>query len=153
MAEDKGGRPEITEEQKKEMVQKLEPYLKSGLSIRKALIEAEIPRSTFYDLMEKDQWFSDQINRFRQFVSIMLNSTVVALLQDIVQKKNKGEKLTKDDLDLLKWYATTSTQTRDEYGERREIGLFDPEAEIQRVKKELEQMSKDKGGEDNVSNQ
>ena len=149
--ENKEGRPAITEEEKKQMVQKLEPYLKSGLSIRKAVIEAKIPRSTFYDLMAKDKEFSDQIDRFRQFLPIMLNSTIVSHLQSIVLKQNPPagkEKvpLTEEDIAFLKWFATTSTLTKEEYGERKDISFFDPEAEIQRVKIALEEMSRDKGG-------
>lgn len=50
MSKDKhqGGRPKISEETKNEMLSKLEPYLKSGVSIRKALIEDQIPAATFY---------------------------------------------------------------------------------------------------------
>ncbi|HSW88831.1 MAG TPA: hypothetical protein VLG12_06740, partial [Candidatus Saccharimonadales bacterium] len=61
----KGGRPEISEIQKEEILRKLQPYLQSGISISKALQEVHIPPSTFYDLMKKDQRFSDKITRFK----------------------------------------------------------------------------------------
>jgi hypothetical protein len=135
------GRPAITEEDKQEMLQKLEPYLKSGLSIRKALKEAEIPSSTFFDIMSKDLKFAEQINRFRQFVSVLLNNAIVRKLQDIIKKQNAGTELTKDDTDFLKWFATNSNLTREEFGERKDIGLYDPEIEIQKIAGLIDELS------------
>jgi len=139
---DLGGRPEISEEDKKQMVSKLEPYLKSGLSIRKSLFEAQIPKSSFYKAMERDEEFRDQIGRFRQFVSVLLNNSVIRLLQNIVKTQNtEGKVLTKDDIAFLQWFADHSTLTKDEFGSRKEISLYDPEVEIQRVKSLLEEGS------------
>jgi len=129
------------------MVRKLEPFLKSGLSMRKALKEAQIPRSTFYDIMDRDPEFSDQIERHRQFLSIMLNNAVVKHLQDIIAIQNtplteeqkkaglKVQPMAKEDVDFLKWFATNSNLTREEYGERKEVSTFDPEAELNKVAK------------------
>jgi len=129
----KVGRPEISEGQKEEIVSKLEPYLKSGLRITKALREAGIPRSNFYKLMDRDLVFRDKIDRFRQFLSIMLNNAMVGQLQDIIIKQKSEEDLTSDDINFLKWFALNSNATKGEFGERKEVGLYDPEAEIQRI--------------------
>lgn len=140
------GRPETTEEEKRAMAQKLEPYLKSGLSIRKALREAQIPRSTFYDILQKDSDFSDQIERFKQFLSIMNNNAIVTHLQNIIALQNtplteeqikqglKFQPIPKEDVDFIKWFSTNSNLTREEYGERREISAFDPEEELNKIK-------------------
>jgi len=137
----KEGRPETTSEQKTEMLQKLEPYLRSGLSVRKSLREAQVPSSTFYDIMARDIEFSEQINRFRQYVPILLNNTLVRELQDIVKKKSEGKELTKDDMDFLKWFATNSNLTREEFGERKDIGLVDPEVELNKLMGLIEEQS------------
>jgi hypothetical protein len=148
MAEENvGGRPEITEEQKKEMLQKLEAFLKSGLSVRKALREAQVPNSSFYKLMERDEGFREQINRFRQFLSVVFNNTVIRYLRAIIEKQNDGEELTKEDVEFLKWFATNSNLTKEEYGERKDIGLYDPEAEIRRIAGLIDEASA-KGNED-----
>ena len=141
------GRPETTEEQKQEMLQKLEPYLKSGLSVRKSLKEAQIPSSTFYDILSRDTKFSEQIDRFQQFIPVLLNSSIVRQLQSIIQKQNIGSStpLTKEDIDFLKWFATNSNLTKEEYGERKEIGLVDPEAELQRIKELIAEQSLPEG--------
>lgn len=129
----KGGRPPINEEQKKQMLSKLEPYLKSGLSVRKALKEAQISSATFYRIMDKDEGFREQIDRFRQFVAVLLNNSLVRELQNIIKKQNDGQPLTSEDKSFLWKFATTSNLTREEFGERKTIGLYDPEVEIQRV--------------------
>ena len=133
------GRPEITDEEKKSILQKLEPYLKSGLSVRKALLEAKIPNSTFYMLMDRDEEFLEQINLFKQFVSVMLNSSIVNQIHDIISRQSKGETLLREDVEFMKWFATNSNLTRDEYGERKEVGTYDPEAEIHRINKLIEE--------------
>lgn len=56
----KMGRPPMTQKQRDLVVQKLKPFLQSGLSIRKACLEAGIPRSTLYYLMETDKDFADK---------------------------------------------------------------------------------------------
>ena len=144
------GRPEITEEQKKDMLDKVKPYLTSGLSIRKSLREAGIPRASFYNIMDRDEEFRSKIDQFRQFTSIMLNNAVIRHLQDIIRRQNfepteeqkaKGIfklPLSKDDLEFLKWFATNSNLTREEFGERKDVGFYDPEAEIQRLARIME---------------
>lgn len=150
--ENKEGRPAMTPEEKAEkiklMSQKLEPYLKSGLSIRKALAEAKISKTDFYRMMEEVDSFRDTINQFRQFVAVLSNNAIVRELMFIIDKQNgneakhvKPEKLSRDDREFLKWFVLSSTLTKDEFGERKDISLFDPEAEIQKVKGLLEDMT------------
>lgn len=135
-----GGRPATTQEEKKEMLSKVEPYLKSGLSVKKTLMEAGIPTSSFYKLMDTDEVFKAKVEQYRQFTSILLNNAIVRHLQNIIKKQNElpesGKRaglLAKEDIDFLKWFATTSNLTREEYGERKDVGFYDPEAEIQRL--------------------
>jgi hypothetical protein len=145
----KEGRPETTAEQKQEMLRKLEPYLKSGLSIRKSLREAQIPTSTFYDIMNRDVEFSEQINRFRQFVAVLLNSAVVKQLQDIIRKQSEGKGLEREDIEFLKWFANNSNLTREEFGERKDVALVDPEVELNKVMTLIEEQSTKENNNDN----
>jgi len=147
---DKGGRPEITEEQKEEIVQKLEPYLKSGINITKALLQAQIPRSTFYDLLKKDPKFSDKISRNMQFLSILLNSALVKRLQDIVKKQNEGITISTEEEAFMKWFALNSNLTKEEYGERKKLSTYDPESEVQKLAKMIDDAS-EKGEEDGTT--
>ncbi len=151
MAEEtKTGRPKTyTEEEKRDIVQKLEPYLKGGLAVSKALLEANIPKSSFYDMMAQDENFRDKINQFRNFTAILLNNALIGELQTIIKKQSgytdeqgkkvKPQKLTKEDKDFLWKFALNSNLTKSEFGERKDLNLFDPEAEIQKVKALLEE--------------
>lgn len=152
MAEEKnkGGRPPLTPEEKnqkiQEMSQKLEPYLKSGLSVRKALAEAQISKDMFYRMMDEDEGFRDKIDTFKNFVSVLLNNTLIRELQSIIEKQNgnetkgiKPQRLDAIDIGFLKWFALNSNSTKEEWGERKDVTLFDPETEIQKVKKMIEE--------------
>ncbi len=140
------GRPELSQQEKNEMLQKIEPYLKCGLSVRKALLEVKIPNSTFYRLMEEDGYFREQIGRFRQFTAVLINNALVRELQFIIEKQNGSEirkirpqPLNKDDRAFLQWFALNCNQAKEEFGRRERIDMFDPEAEIQKVKRIIEE--------------
>jgi len=141
--QNKGGRPSLTLEEKaekiKDMSQKLEPYLKSGLSIRKALAEVKISKTDFYRMMDSEEGFRDTIYTFRQFTAVLLNNAIVHELMAIVEKQNRNEPLSKVDRQFLFWFALNSNNTKEEWGRRENISLYDPEAEIQKIKAILEE--------------
>lgn len=132
-----GGRPRLTEEQKKQrkdlLVTKIEPYLKSGISINKALREAKIANSEFYKYMAEDEFFGEKIERFKQYTSILINSVLVNHLHFIIRKQNRGEQLTQENVAFLFWFAINNNLMFEEYGNRPAISPFDPEAELQKM--------------------
>ncbi len=145
VAKDKGGRPFLTDAQKtnrKEyLLSKLEPYLKSGLSINKSLQEAQIFNSEFYKYMKEDRLFGEKIAKFRQYISVLANHIIVTELLGIVEKQNgdeanniKPQSLRKDEIDFLWWFALNANVCREEWGRRQNVTSFDPEFELQRVK-------------------
>jgi len=144
------GRPSLTQEQrdqrKAELLQKVEPYLKTGLSVNKALRETRIANSEFYKYMDEDEFFREKISLFRQYIPILLNNILIRELHIIAQKQNgnplKGispQPLSRDDRDFLFKFALKSNLTKEEWGNRDQVQLFDPEVEIQRVKVIIEQ--------------
>ncbi|MBI3397422.1 hypothetical protein HY045_03010, partial [Candidatus Woesebacteria bacterium] len=94
--------------------QKLEPYLCSGLSIRKACNEARVGRAWLYTLMERDENFADQIARAEQYLSVIVNGIIFRELLRIVIKQQNNEKLSTLDQDFLMWFVVHSTSTREE---------------------------------------
>lgn len=144
----KRGRPPISEEMKREMVSKIEPYLKSGLSIRMSVMEAHISRATFYRLMQEDDHFRDQIDHFRNFVSVLVNNALVRELMTIVDKQRgnpekniQPQPLSKDDKRFLWKFVLSSNLCKEEYGRREQVSTFDPEEEIQRIRQLIEDNS------------
>jgi len=135
-------RPQITDESKKIVVQRLEPYLKAGLSIRKACLQAQIPRSTVYYFMERDPSFLDQITRFQQYLSVILTNSLFTQLCHIVRKQNENKELSKTDIKFLFWYVLHCKQMSDQFGRRINIDdLYDPELEIQRLNRLIDDNS------------
>lgn len=61
----KAGKKPLVDNEVDSIFRRLEPFLKKGLSLNKACLEAQIPKSTAYDLYreyeefaELDDWFS-----------------------------------------------------------------------------------------------
>lgn len=147
--------PNKKKQRQLEVLDKLRPYLRGGLSVKKACLEADVPKSTAYDWMSKDKWFLDQINRDLQFLSVLGTNAVVAQLHDIIQKQNEmvkvggrehKQELNKEDIKFLKWFVTNSSKTREEFSPRQEIvASYDPEVEYQRITELLETAPDDVG--------
>lgn len=141
-----GGRPRLTPEQlaekKSKLLQKIEPYLKTGLSVNKALHEAKIFNSEFYRYMREDEFFRDEVNRYKQYISVLVNQAIVTELFRIAEKQNGRETtqpLSKDDHKFLWWLALKHNSCKEEWGRRKNIDSFDPAEEIQRVKRLVEE--------------
>ena len=128
------GRPPITQQEKNLILHKLEPYLKAGLSVKKALVQAQVPNSTFYKLMAEDREFMENIRRFQQYLSIFLSNVLAQHLFDIALKQSRGEKLLWQDLKFLFWFSLNSNATKEEFGRRTNSQQnYDPELEIKRI--------------------
>lgn len=141
----KGGRPAVSEHEKYLILSKVEPYLKKGLSIRKSLHEAKISRATFYRIMEKDERFRDQIARFQQYISVLVCKAIYNHLLYIREKQTGNEeknispqKLDKDDIKFLFWFALNSPLTKEEYGEKSNGQDYVPEEEIHKLKQMID---------------
>lgn len=143
--QNKGGRPFLTlaqkEERKDYLLRKLEPYLKSGLSVNKALKEAKIHNSEFYRYMKADRLFGEEIARFKQYISVLVNQIFTNELLRIVQKQNgdkyrniEPQELNSEEVEFLMWFGTHAVVCREEWGRRKEINFFDPEVELQKLK-------------------
>lgn len=127
------GRPSLPKEHSDSIVRKLEPFLKTGMSLRKACFESGISRPQVYYWMNNDRDFSDNINRLRQYLSILVNSALFRELLAIVKKQNSGIRLDQGELKYLQWYALNSPLSREEFGRRVKMEAYDPEVEIARI--------------------
>lgn len=128
------GNQPLSYNQQESLVSRLEPYLKSGMSIRKACLASGVSRATLYRLMEESEEVRDQILRFQDFISILTSRTIVSQLFTIHTKQVSGHKLDWSDLKFLMWFATNSRHCRDEFGNiSRNKPSFDPQAEIRKL--------------------
>ncbi len=141
----KVGRSKLTEYQKAErkdfLLRKLEPYLKSGLSVNKALKEAKIHNSEFYKYLAEDEFFGEKIAKYKHYISVLTNHIIVSELLRIVEKQNgnltqniKPQPLSDQDIKFLWWYAINANTCREEWGKNAKEVNFDPEVELQKLK-------------------
>ena len=109
------GRPTLSPEQVDDIFRKLEPYLKTGLTVNKACLEAQIPKPTVYDLCNEDTKFAERIDASRNYCAVMLNNIVMIELTRIYAQG--GLPLTANDIKFVQWFATHSLLNRDEFKE------------------------------------
>lgn len=131
------GRPVLTFEErelkKQQLLQKIEPYLKTGLSVNKALREAKIHNSEFYKYMEEDEGLRDKIAQFRNFTTVILNNTLLKELLEIVEKQKTTQILEEEDRKFLWRLIKSNSNCKQEWG-RNKVSEFDHEREIEKVR-------------------
>lgn len=127
------GRKPITDEDKNVLVQKLAPHLQSGLSIRKACLEAKVPRSTIYFLMKEDESFLDQIERLQNFGQVVYSNVNFKMMLDINDKAEKAYKeqkpleLSKDERHFLMWLGENDKNLSERWGKKIQLTGKDDE--------------------------
>jgi len=109
------GRPAISDKQVDTIFRKLEPYLKAGLSIHKACLKAQIPKSTVYDLKFENPDFAEKIEIAQSHQSILVAEIVSNELEFIKTKQSDGSGLTRDQIKFIQWVATNSRTTKEEF--------------------------------------
>lgn len=127
----RGNQP-LTTEQIGDLVRQLEPHLKGGYSIRKACDLAEIPKSTVYDLMQRDSGFADKINTAQSFLADLTSSILATELMTIKAKQVDEQNLSKADRSFVQWFAKNHFSTQELFGDK-PTKAYDPEVEIQRI--------------------
>lgn len=83
----KVGKPVIVDEEVDLIFRKLEPYLKKGLSLHKACIEGQIPKSTAYDLYNEYDEFAERIDAAKNYFSVLVSDIIHNELKRILKKQ------------------------------------------------------------------
>jgi hypothetical protein len=112
----KTGKPPLVDEEVDSIFRKLEPYLKKGLSLNKACLEAQIPKSTAYDLYREYEEFAERIDACKNYYSILISDIISIELNRIVEKQKKKESLDSNEVKFIQWVALNSNATRREFG-------------------------------------
>jgi hypothetical protein len=111
------GRPAMNDKQVDTFFRKLEPYLKAGLSIHKACLKAQIPKSTIYDLKLENSEFAEKIEIAQTHQSILVSEIISNELELIKNKQRDGSGLNRDQIKFVQWVATNSKTTKEEFGQ------------------------------------
>jgi hypothetical protein len=129
------GRPQISDRAKDLLVRKLEPYLHSGISLRKACQEAKVNRAWVYTLIQRDDTFADQITHAKEFLGVYFNHFVFRIVSGYCYRILSGQQLESEELNFLKWFALHARATYQEFGQRINTGvIIDTEMEFRRFK-------------------
>jgi len=132
------GRPQISGNEKDLLFRKLEPYLCSGISLRKACREAKVNRAWVYTLIQRDDTFADQISQAKEYLGIYFGRFIYKIVSEFCYKILSGKQLKSEELDFLKWFALHAKVTSEEFGQRINTGTtIDTEMEFRRFKQIL----------------
>lgn len=126
MANSKVGKKPLVDEEVDLIFRKLEPYLKKGLSLHKACLEAQIPKSTAYDLYQEYDEFAERIDACKNYHSLLIGDLFTKELERIAKKQNKGENLSVSEVKFVQWVALNGRATKEEYG-RKDIPVMPAE--------------------------
>lgn len=130
------GRKPLVDNEVDSIFRKLESYLKKGLSLNKACLEAQIPKFTAYDLYREYEEFAERIDACKNYYSVLISDIISTELNKIMEKQKKKESLEGNEIKFIQWVALNSNATRHEFGRE-----YDPIPE-----EELEKQSEERLG-------
>lgn len=111
------GRPSLDPEQVYLIFRKLEPFLRMGHNLHKACLLAQIPKSTVYDLYHESEEFAENIERAKNFKSVIFSDLIFRRLMQIYEKSKKDiELLNKEEWKFLFWLAQNDRSLSEEFG-------------------------------------
>ena len=110
------GKPAISEIEINMIFRKLEPYLKTGISLNKACLMANVPKSTVYDLYRENLQFAEKIDASKNYLSVVTSSIIFNELERIFQNQKSGVSANRDDHRFVQWFATNHKVNTEEYG-------------------------------------
>lgn len=135
------GRPTLASDEIDAIFRKLEPFLKTGLSVNKACSQTQIPKSTVYDLCTENNEFAEKLETAKNYSSVIVNNILMKELSRIAVKQRENKKLTQQDIKYVQWFATNSKNTQEEFSKQIEIKKQDSGEE---KKQEVLNILKDK---------
>jgi len=109
------GKPSLSKEEVDIIFRKLEPYLKTGLSLNKSCVSANVPKSTVYDLYNDDGLFAEKIDASKNYLSVVTSSIIFNELERIFQNQKSGVSANRDDHRFVQWFATNHKVNTEEY--------------------------------------
>lgn len=135
-----GGRPPTPAERKDDFLRKLEPHLKAGLSVNKACLEAEAPKSTVYDLIQSDEGFSEKIQCFKNYIPVLTTTIISRELTRIHGKVQRSIPPNQQDLKFVQWVALNNNLCVEEFGSREHVEIGgSPEERIRRTQQLIDE--------------
>lgn len=101
------GRPNHTDEQYQTWLDEMKPFLKQAASLHYAMEKAGIiqHKDSIYKKYKEGDWFSEKVDIYRAYPGELVNNVFMREIDRIVEKSKKDERLSKDELDTIKFIA------------------------------------------------
>ncbi len=112
------GKPFLTQEEIDTTFRKLDPYLKTGVSLNKACLMADIPKSTVYDLYRENLQFAEKIDTSKNYLSIVTSNIFYTEIERIKNSQLNNSSINKNDLNLIQWFALNHKSNSEEFGKQ-----------------------------------
>lgn len=116
IAQQKLGRPELSEFELEALFLKVTPYIQRGLSVKIACREANVPFSTVYKKMREVEWFRDKIESAQNFVEVLYKDIRLKQFMAIYKKVKDAIALTNEEYGFLDWLGEHDSSLSEMYG-------------------------------------
>lgn len=97
---------------------KLDPYLKTGVSLNKACIMANVPKSTVYDLYRENLQFAEKIDTSKNYLSIVTSNIFYTEIERIKNSQFDNKPVNKNDLNFVQWFVLNHKSGNEEFGKQ-----------------------------------
>lgn len=95
---------------------KLDPYLRTGISLNKSCLMADVPKSTVYDLYKENLQFAEKIDTSKNYLSITTSSIFYTEIERVKSLQLKNKTINKEDLRFIQWFALNHKSNYEEFG-------------------------------------
>lgn len=121
------GRPQITEEQYKKWLEDMSPFLKNGNSLWYAMEKADLLKHNFviYEKYRSGDWFSQKVDAYRAYPAELNVRSIVNLINVISAKVLTEKPLTREEYDLMKFFAEKYRGSQSFFVSRTELEVAD----------------------------
>jgi hypothetical protein len=136
------GRPAYEESQYKHWLNLMTPFLVAGNSLSYAITKCGLTehRTTLYEKLKLNDWFSDRITDLQKIPGELANETFYFLIRKINKKARVGEDLSRDEISILKHFSEKHRSSQAFFVNRREE-IQKPAVDYQAVVDKLEEES------------
>ena len=126
------GRPVVEESQFEFWLTCLAPFLQNASSLNYAIKAANLNphRTSIYEKYAKKDWFADVVDNYQREPGELVNDAIVTQVRNIATKIKRSEAITRDDQDMLKFYAEKSRSAQPFFVNRNETAAGAPLDEV-----------------------
>lgn len=123
------GRPEHTEQDFQRWLDDMAPFFKLGATLNSAIEDAELVkyRTAIYGKYKLNDWFSEQINRYREYPGKLINRVIIRRVMEVDEKIRQGLLVTEFEMKDVRFAAEKHRSAQPYFVNRTETKAIDDE--------------------------